>query len=89
MSDARRLDYIWALLITITIGSWWLGHAPTAPGESAQGIITIAALLTAALKVWLIMWNFMEVRGGPLWLRNSTAVWLVAVLVLLLTIYLW
>ncbi|MEH3137259.1 MAG: cytochrome C oxidase subunit IV family protein [Mycolicibacterium neoaurum] len=89
MSEARRLDYVWALLIAITVGSWWLGHAPTAPGQSGQATITIAALVIAALKVGLIVWNFMEARVGPLWLRSSTAMWLVAVLALLLIIYLW
>lgn len=89
MSDVRRLNYAWAFLSAITIATWWLGHAPTGSALSAPAVITFAALAIAAVKVQIIIWHFMEVRTGPLWLRVVTAAWLVALLAILLVIYLW
>jgi hypothetical protein len=89
MSDVRRLTYVWVLLSAITIGTWWLGHAPTESALSTRAVITIAALTIAAVKVQIIIWHFMEVRTGPIWLRISTAAWLLALLAILLVIYLW
>lgn len=89
MSEVRRLNYVWALLTAITIGTWWLGHAPAEPALSTRAVIAIAALAIAAVKVQIIVWHFMEVRTGPIWLRLSTAVWLGALLAILLVVYLW
>lgn len=84
-----RLTYVWALLSAITIGTWSLGHVSTSPGITGRAVVTVAALIIAAVKVQLIIWNFMEVRDAPLWLRNSTTIWLVVLIGLILGIYLW
>lgn len=88
MTNIRRLNYVWALLTAITIGTWWLGHAPTTElVPSTRAVITIAALAIAAVKVQIIIWHFMEVRTSPRWLRISTVAWLAALLAILLIIY--
>ena len=89
MTDVRRITYVWALLCAITIGTWWLGHASDAPSESTRTIVAIAALSIAAVKVQLIIRNFMEVRSAPTWLRISTTMWLVVLVALIVLIYLW
>jgi hypothetical protein len=80
---------VWALLSAITIGTWLLGHVSTSPGMTGGAVVTVAALIIAAVKVQLIIWNFMEVRDAPIWLRSSTTIWLVVLIALIVSIYLW
>jgi hypothetical protein len=44
-------------------------------------------LLIAALKAFLVMWHFMEVRRAPRWLKATTSGWVLALFTVLLTFY--
>jgi hypothetical protein len=84
-----RLTYVWLALSAVTVLSWWLGHRAHAGGHLvASTPITIGVLTIAAVKVFLVLREFMEVRTAPTWLRLVAGFWLVAFFGTVLGIYL-
>lgn len=89
MTDANTLA--WWLLVVATGLGWWLGQT----GQlSSQGVSRGVALATAGvvivafIKVWIVAFQFMELRHAPRWLRHAFDAWIVAVCVTLLVILL-
>jgi hypothetical protein len=80
----KPVTIVWAALILATCASTWLLSKNSVTPEVA----TVAIVLIAAVKVRLVIWHFMEVRGAPLALRFVCDGWLLAVTVLILTVYL-
>jgi hypothetical protein len=80
----KPVTIVWATLILATCASTWLLSKNSVTPEVA----TVAIVLIAAMKVRLVIWHFMEVRGAPLALRCVCDGWLLAVTVLILTVYL-
>lgn len=85
----RRSASVLLVLSTITVISWWIGgrHGSGAPGINAP--VTVAVMAIAALKVRIIIMEFMEARYAPRLLRGLTDAWLALLLATLLAIYLW
>jgi heme/copper-type cytochrome/quinol oxidase subunit 4 len=80
----KPVSIVWATLILATCASTWLLSKNSVTPEVA----TVAIVLIAAVKVRLVIWHFMEVRGAPLALRLVCDGWLLAVTALILTVYL-
>ena len=82
-----RLFIAWLVLIAVTLLSAMIGgaHGFASTGHGAEA--TFAVLGIAFAKVWLVMSHFMEVRGAPRALKILCAVWLLAVLAILLLVY--
>jgi cytochrome c oxidase subunit 4 len=82
-----RLSIVWLLLIAVTLLSAMIGgaHGFASAGQGAAA--TVAVLGIAFAKVWLVMSHFMDVRGAPRALKIICAVWLLAVLTILLAVY--
>jgi heme/copper-type cytochrome/quinol oxidase subunit 4 len=80
----KPVTIVWAALMLATIASTWLLSNNSVTPEVA----TVAIMLIAAIKVWLVMSHFMEVRRAPLALRLVCDGWLLAVTALILTVYL-
>lgn len=89
---ARTITWTWAVLVAITIGSWWLApaHSGTAHSGTAEASVPITAvvLVLALIKSRLIIRHFMEVRTAPRWLRLATDGWLVVLFGAVFVIYL-
>jgi cytochrome c oxidase subunit 4 len=80
------LTIVWALLTTVTIVS----SLVTLDGGASHQInttVTTVVLLIAAVKVFLVIWHFMEVRHAPVWLKLTTSGWVLALFALLLGFY--
>jgi hypothetical protein len=81
----KRLAIVLLALSAVTVLSWWLA------GDAAlqsNATITFAVLVIAALKVRIIVMEFMEARHAPALLRRFTDAWLVLLVSVLLVIYL-
>ena len=59
-----------AVLTGVTLLSWWLGLRHEGQALSLNAGITVSVLLIAALKVRVIVWEFMELRHTPTLLRR-------------------
>ena len=80
------LTIVWALLTTITIASSLIAL----DGGAAHQInttVTTAVVLIAAVKAYLVIRHFMEVRRAPVWLKATTSGWVVGLFTLLLGFY--
>jgi hypothetical protein len=85
-APGKRLATVWFLLSAITIASWWIGsrhgHAFT-----LNAVITFSVMAIAAVKVRLIIREFMEARHAPSRLRRITDAWIAFLFVTLLAVY--
>jgi hypothetical protein len=80
------LTIVWALLTTVTIVSSLI----SLDGGAAHQInttVTTAVLLIAAVKAYLVIRHFMEVRRAPVWLKATTSGWVLGLFTLLLSFY--
>ena len=81
MSHAKRvmglslMTWAWFLLVAVTMLAWWL-----ADGEQKMaGGTTTAIFLTAGVKIWVIGYQFMELKVAPAFLRYGFLLWLIAI----------
>jgi hypothetical protein len=82
----NRLTIVWALLTTVTVVSWLVARDGGA-SHQLNATVTTVVLLIAAMKTYLVIQEFMEVRRAPKWLKATTSGWLLALFALLLGIY--
>ena len=80
------LTAVWALLTTVTVVSWLTARDGGA-AHQLNVAVTVTVLVIAAVKTFLVIWHFMEVRQAPGWLRATTAGWLIGLFALLLGFY--
>ena len=73
----------WAVLMILTLLSWWLGD-----GHGPGQIATIVVLVVAFLKVAVVGENFMELKHAPPALRLAFHGWSVVVCIALIVLYL-
>lgn len=81
LSDATTLA--WLILVVATGIGWWLGQAAQDNTQSVR-LATAGVIVVAFVKVWIVGFQFMELRHAPRWLRHSFDAWLVAVCATLL-----
>jgi|SRR5579859_5247843 len=83
----KRLLAVWVALSAITVLSWWIGSQRGHNAFAMNSAITFAVLGIAAVKMRVIIREFMEVRHAPALLRRLTDAWLAVLFVTLLGIY--
>lgn len=76
MVTRSRLGYVSALLISVTILSWYLGTGGGGHPLSQDLVISAIVLFIALFKARLIMREYMEVGFAPAWVRRSSDAWL-------------
>jgi heme/copper-type cytochrome/quinol oxidase subunit 4 len=88
-SATARVNAIWVLTLGLTLIAVLLAsgdhsgrHLSTSTAEA------MAVLGLAAIKVFCIIWDFMEVRAAPRWLRQTAIGWLVGLWLTIAAIYL-
>ncbi|WP_343575546.1 cytochrome C oxidase subunit IV family protein [Mycobacterium sp.] len=80
------LTIVWAILTAVTIASSFVSR----DGGAAHQInttVTSVVLLIAAVKAYLVIQHFMEVRRAPLWLKVTTSGWVLGLVTCLLGCY--
>jgi hypothetical protein len=76
MATRSRLSAVLALLIAVTVLSWYLGTGGGGHPMQSNLPISAAVLFIALLKVRVIMREFMEVGIGPAWVHRTSDAWL-------------
>lgn len=79
------LTFVWMFLTLITVASWSLGGGGV--GFQLNPGVTVSVLVIAAIKTYLVIRYFMEVRFAPPWLKGVTDGWLVALFLALVIAY--
>jgi hypothetical protein len=83
----RRLLFVWLALVAVTLISWWIGSSHGNHEFRSSALITYAVVSIAAIKIRVIVGEFMEVRHAPNSLRRLTDGWTIFIVVALLAIY--
>lgn len=73
----------WAVLVGLTVFSWWLGD-----GHGPAQFATVAVLVVAFFKVGVVGAHFMELHHAPLALRLIFNGWCGVVCAVLIVLYL-
>jgi hypothetical protein len=87
MATKKRLALVLALLLSVTVLSWYLGTGGGGHPMTTNVTISAAVLFNALLKVRVIMREFMEVRLAPAWVRISSDCWLAAMFAALFVVH--
>ena len=86
-TSERRLLRVWLLLCAITLVTWFLGSEHRASGGEMSALVTYSALAVAAVKVRVIVVEFMEPRRVSKRLLFMMDAWLLLLAVSLSAIY--
>ena len=79
-----RTTLVWLLLVGATIFSWEIGHG-VAIHHLRFASITI--IVIALIKVRCVIFEFMEIRSAPLFMRIVAQAWLLVIGTVLVTLY--
>ena len=80
----KRVTVVWIILMAATcISTWMLSKDAFNPT-----VATIGIFLIAAIKVRLVMLDFMELRTAPLPVRGAFEAWVVVVTLVISGFYL-
>lgn len=82
MMNARLLDFVWLALMAGTGITWWLGESGQA-GPSA----VLAILAIAFAKGFLVIREFMALRGVKFFWQAMVVGWLLLVLAIIMATY--
>jgi len=89
-SSGSRVNAIWVLTLVLTLGSVLLASHHNSSGRLTTSTAeAMAVLALAAVKVLCIIWNFMEVRDAPRWLRHWTIGWVGGLWLTIVVVYLY
>ena len=80
--SAHFLNVIWVALMVATLMTWFIGKS----GQMTANTV-IAILLIAAVKGWMIIYDFMALRRVKLLWRGIVLGWLLMTLALILLAY--
>jgi hypothetical protein len=87
ITPATRLTLTWFALTAVTLLAWWIGtHHGEAPFEPTPAV-SLGVLVISAVKVRVILREFMEVRRAPALLRRMTDAWLALLFVAMIAAY--
>ncbi|MCZ2107382.1 MAG: cytochrome C oxidase subunit IV family protein [Burkholderiales bacterium] len=87
MTDVR-INVVWAVLLSATALTWWLGEYNGLGGEYAR--ITAATVLTlSVIKGWCIVQDYMELRRGPKLWRFLMLAWVIVMALILFVGFFW
>ena len=77
------MTWAWLLLVAVTMLAWWLAEGE----QKMAGATTMAIFLTACVKIWVIGYQFMELKIAPAFLRYGFLLWLVTISCTLLFLF--
>lgn len=84
-SSDKANSVAWLVLMVATGIAWWVGRGVQSAHDSINDQL-IVIICTAAVKVWIVGFQFMEIRTAPRALKYGFTAWLVGVSVALITI---
>ena len=80
--------FIWALLVGLTIFSWLVIETKLGLTSVETVYFSVVVILISSVKVFFIVFNFMEINQAPIWLKLVLGTWLIVITSILLVIYL-
>ncbi len=72
----------WLVLVSMTALAWWFGVSAQDAVNATQ-VALLGVIATACIKIWIIGYQFMELRIAPAGLRYGFLAWVVGIGVIL------
>lgn len=69
----NRNTAVWVLIVLATVVSWLMGHGVGIPDPVIAGVVII---IISLIKVRLVLFDFMELRGAPAGMRWTADCWI-------------
>ena len=76
-----RTTFIWLVLVAATALSWGMGHGV---GSADVRILSVAIIVIAFGKARFVIFEFMEIRGAPMWMQRLGHGWIMLIAGLLI-----
>lgn len=71
-----RLAVTWLFLSAITLLAWWIGTHHPSGVIRPDPAVAVGAIAITVVKVRVIIFEFMDARAAPAFLRRGTDAWL-------------
>lgn len=84
-AEMTRTLLVWFVLVGATVSTYLIGAERAI---NSDRIVAAMVIGIAAVKVWLVAWQFMEVNRAPAGLRHAINAYCVGLVALLLALYL-
>ena len=84
-SAIRAATLAWLVLLAATLLAWALGSSAQL-NSSTFKLVKTGVVLTAFLKVWLVGFQFMELRSGPRIMLYAFSAWVLTICLVLTVI---
>lgn len=81
----KGTNIAWIILVAATGIGWWLGHASQSDAQGVK-LATAGVIIVAFVKVWIVGFQFMELKHAPRWLRHTYDAWVVVICLTLLLV---
>lgn len=75
----------WLILMVATGIGWWLGHTNRSGGEGLK-LATAGVIIVSFIKVWVVGFQFMELKHAPWWLKHIYNAWVLGITIALVII---
>ena len=90
MTPSNRVNAVWVLTLVLTLVAALLANQYHPSGRLTTNTAeAMAVLALAAVKVLCIIWDFMETREAPRWLRYGTIGWVASLWLTIVAVYLY
>lgn len=83
-NSLKRPLIVWAVLIMLTLAT--LGVSTTGRISFLEQAAS-AIIVLSFIKIWLVVWNFMEIRHAPRFLKLAFTLWCAGVALVLILIF--
>lgn len=81
-----RITAIWLLMIGATLLSWQMGHGAEI---IKQRYVAAAIIVITFVKVRLLIFEFMEIKTAPFWMRFAFDLWMMSTSGVIIFVFLW
>ena len=84
-SSDKANSIAWLALMVATGIAWWFGRAVQSGHDNINSEV-IVIILAAAVKVWIVGFQFMEIKTAPNALKYGFTIWLMGISLVLAVI---
>lgn len=75
---SKGTNVAWLILMVATGIGWWLGHTNQSGSEVAK-LTTAGVIIVSFIKVWVVGFQFMELKHAPWWLKHIYNAWVLII----------
>ena len=75
---SKGTNVAWLILMVATGIGWWLGQTNQSETEGVK-LATAGVIIVSFIKVWVVGFQFMELKHAPWWLKHIYNAWVLII----------